>query len=365
MHEVRDAMIVAGGAGTRLWPLTATRPKPLVGFCGAPFLEGVLGRLAAAGVDRVFLVVGADPEPFRILDDAARTLGVRLEAVPEPEPLDTAGGVRSVVDRVRGSFLVLNGDILTDVDLRAVLATHRAAAAAASLVLTRVSDTSTFGVCVLEGTRIVDFVEKPPAGSLPDQDAVNAGTYVLEPDALRRFPLGRLSFERDVFPTLAAEGEHLEGIVSDALWADLGTPARYLAGHRAALAGEVAWPVLDDLPADEAGVRRAGDVLVSPHARLVGPVLLASGTVVEAGAEVGPDVVLAAGTRVAVGARIRDSVLGPANRVGPGAQLTSVVTGEGVRIGADARLTAGVVLGDHVVVPAGAELTREERIPPM
>jgi NDP-sugar pyrophosphorylase family protein len=352
--SVREAMIVAGGAGTRLRPLTDTVPKPLVPFCGEPFLVGVLHRLAAAGVERVWLVVGADPAPFVVLDPVAATLGLSLERVPEPEPLDTAGGVRSVIDRCEGSVLVLNGDVLTDVDLREVARRHEAARADASLVLTRVADTSTFGVCVLEGDRITGFVEKPPKGSLPGHDTVNAGTYVLEPSALQRFAAGRrLSFEREVFPGLVADGAHVQGIVSDAAWADLGTPERYLEGHRAALAGELRWPALDRVPADAEGVRRAEDVEVADDARLIGPILLARGVRIASGAVVGPDVVLGPGSHVGVGAEVVGSVLGADARIGARARVRGLATGRDVRLGAGVVVDGPVLAGDRAHVPDG------------
>jgi mannose-1-phosphate guanylyltransferase len=353
MTTVRDAMIVAGGAGTRLRPLTLTTPKPLLPFCGAPFLTGVIRRLAAVGVDRVLLVVGADTAPFEVLADAAAAHGVAVEAVPEPEPLDTAGGVRAALERIRGTFLVLNGDILTGVDLAAVTATHARAGAAATLVLTRVEDTSTYGVCVREGTRIVDFVEKPAPGSLPGQDTINAGTYVLEPDALARFPQGRLSFERTVFPGLVAAGEHVEGHVDDGVWADLGTPERFLHGHRLALDGQLTWPPLEDLPADAGGVRRAGDVQVAPDAVVTGPALLLPGARVAAGARVGPHVVLGRGATVGPGTRVADAVLFDGARLGADARVAGSLVGRGATVGDGALLTDDVVVGDGVAVPAG------------
>jgi NDP-sugar pyrophosphorylase family protein len=363
VSTVREAMIVAGGAGTRLLPLTRTTPKPLLPFCGAPFLEGVLRRLADAGVDRVFLVVGADTSPFFPLSRAAAGFGVTVEVVPEPEPLDTAGGVRSALDRVSGTFLVLNGDILTDVDLRAAIATHQDTAAAATLVLTQVEDTSAYGVCVREGSRIVDFVEKPAPGTLPGQDAINAGTYVLEPAALERFPLGRLSFERQVFPQLVASGAHVEGWASDAVWADLGTPDRFLEGHRLALDGQLTWPTLADLPADDRGVRRAAGVEVDPSAVLRGPLLLGRGVRIGASAEVGPHVTLGAGTEVGEGARLSDSVTFADVRVGPRVHASGLLAGVGAHIGADASLGREVVLGDGQRVEARALVEAGARLP--
>jgi len=361
--QVQEAMIVAGGAGTRLRPLTDTSPKPLLPFCGEPFLAGVLVRLAEAGVRRVWLVVGADPSPFMVLEPVARAHGMELESVPEPEPLDTAGGVRSAIERCEGSVFVLNGDVLTDVDLGAVGRGHLAAGADATLVLTRVEDTSTFGVCVLDGERITGFVEKPPPGTLPGQDAVNAGTYVLEPAALARFPLGRLSFERQVFPDLVAGGALVRGVVSDAAWADLGTPERYLEGHRLALSGALDWPTLAALPASADGVHRGADVEVAPSASVVGPALLAAGVSIGDGARIGPDVVLGAGCRIGAGATIVDSVLAAGTVVGAGATVDRLVAGEHARVADAAVIDGPVVLGDGALAPAGPTLGAGTRIP--
>ncbi|MFP4311768.1 MAG: sugar phosphate nucleotidyltransferase [Nitriliruptoraceae bacterium] len=362
--SVREAMIVAGGAGTRLRPLTDTVPKPLVPFCTEPFLAGVLHRLAAAGVDRVWLVVGADPAPFAVLEPVAARLGMTLEAVPEPEPLDTAGGVRAVIDRCEGSVLVLNGDVLTDVDLAEVARRHAAAGADASLVLTRVPDTSSFGVCVLEGDRITGFVEKPPPGTLPGHDTVNAGTYVLEPAALAAFPAGRpLSFEREVFPGLVADGARVQGIVSDAAWADLGTPERYLDGHRAALDGELDWPALDRHPADAAGIRRGRDVEVADSARLMGPVLLAEGVRVGPGARVGPHVVAGPGTVLGADVEVAASVLGEGTRLGPRGKLRHLATGSAAHLGADVVVTGPVLVADGARLPDGSVRGPSQHVP--
>ncbi len=360
---VREAMIVAGGIGSRLRPLTADVPKPLLPFCGEPFLAGVLTRLADAGIRRVWLVVGADPEPFAILQPAARGLGLTLEFVPEPTPLDTAGGVRSVIEECEGPTMVLNGDVLTDVDLAAVGQRHVDAGAAATLVLTRVSDTSAFGVCLLEGTRITGFVEKPAPGTLPGHDTVNAGTYVLEPDALVAFPHGPLSFERDVFPRMVAEGRHVEGVVSDAAWADLGTPERYLEGHRLALHGALGWPALTRFSADADGIRRAANAVVADGATLTGPLLLSEDVHVATGAHVGPDVVLAPGCVVEGEAVVTSSVLGPRTRIGAGARVHRLASGADVTVGERARLTGPVTVGAGVRIPAGDTLEPGSRVP--
>ena len=363
MATARDAVIVAGGRGTRLQPLTHDTPKPLVEFCGEPFLTGVLRRLAAVGVGRVLLVVGAETAPFEVLRPVAAELGLELESVPEPTPLDTAGGVRAVADRLRGPTIVCNGDILTDIDLAALVAHHVTQGATATIALTRVEDTASYGVCVREGTRIVDFVEKPPPGTLPGQDAVNAGTYVLEPSALLRFDPGRLSFERAVFPGLLADGERIEGFVWEGAWADLGTPERLRAGTRMALAGELHWPGVAAVPADEDGRRVAAGAEVAASATLDGPVLVLAGARVGEGAAVGPWVVLGAGTRIGAGATLRDSSLGSTTVVGDGVTATGLLTSPGVTVAAGLEVLGDTVLGEAVTVDAPAQLPIGTRIP--
>jgi mannose-1-phosphate guanylyltransferase len=361
--RIAEAMIVAGGAGTRLRPLTRSTPKPLLPFCGAPFLSGVIRRLAAVGVERVLLIVGPDPSPFEVLRSDARRHGVEVEAVPEPEPLDTAGGVREALDRVSGPFLVLNGDILTDVDVSAALEAHSRAAADATLVLTRVEDTSTFGVVVREGGRVRRFVEKPEPGTLPGHDTVNAGTYVLDPDALAQFPRGRLSFEREVFPRLLEQGAHIEGWVGSGVWADLGTPERFLEGHRLALDGALRWPSVEDLPERSPGVRCAESATVSPDARLERPVLIGAGARIEAGATVGPYVVLGEESRVGADAVLRDSVLFDGVSVGAQAVAHGLLAGHHARVGERASAPDGAVLGDGAVVADGERLPGAARRP--
>lgn len=361
--QVREAMIVAGGAGRRLWPLTRDTPKPLVEFCGAPFLVGVVRRLAAVGVERVLLVVGASTSPFAALDAEAERLGVRIEAVAEPEPLDTAGGVRSALDRVSGPFFVLNGDILTDLDLAALAAAHRESGAVATLALTRVDDPSSFGVCITQGSRITSFVEKPSPGEAGGHDTVNAGTYVLEPAVLASFDSGPLSFERDVFPGLLSAGHHLGAYVSPAPWADLGTPRRFLAGQRLVLDGEVVWPTTAGLARHSRGVLVGEAVEVAGSARLVGPCLLGDGAHVGAGATVGPYAVIGADARVGVGAVVRQAALGSGVHVGDSSHLEEAIVGPRAYLGTDTRLGGFALVAADERLAAGTTLVAGEHVP--
>lgn len=361
---IRDAAIVSGGKGTRLQPLTYDLRKELLPLCGIPFLAGVLRRLAAAGLTRVHLVVGADTQPFAILDPVADELGVSVDVIPEPEPLGTGGGLRSAAGRFDGPLLVLNGDILTDVPYAAVARRHVEAGADVTMVLTEVDDTSSYGVAVRDGTRITRFVEKPPRGSLPGHRTVNAGTYVVDPAVLLQHPEGRLSLERDVFPAVLDRGEHFEGVVWDGVWQDLGTPERYREGHRLALGGAMDWPSLHDVPEVEPGVRIAPDADVDADTTVVAPAMVLSGAKVAAGARVGPVTVVGRDCSVGPGAVLEGAVLHDRVEVGDAVVAPGLVAGRAARIQAGAAVGRDVVLGAGEVVTADAELADGERRPP-
>jgi mannose-1-phosphate guanylyltransferase len=362
MSTPSTALIVAGGRGTRLLPLTERVPKPMLPFCGAPFLAGLARRLGAAGVERIGLVVGADTAPFERLVGMLAPHGLEVFIVPEPSPLDTAGGVRAATRGLEEPVLVLNGDVLSDLDVAALCEHHASTSATATIALTRVVDTSTFGVCVLEEDRITAFVEKPAPGSLPGHDTINAGAYVLAAGALDRFAEGPLSFEREVFPVLLDAGERLTGHVHDGVWTDLGTPERLLAGQRIVLDGAMVWPPLDDLedlgelqgrPARE-GVRAGSDVRVAADARLDPPVVLGDGVSVGSGAAVGPYVVIAAGAHVGDGADIADSLVCERALISQRATLSETLVAE------DGRVAPRADVSRTIIPPPSVELTGGE-----
>lgn len=317
------ALILAGGEGTRLRPLTYTTPKSLLPICNRPFLEHQLRLMRSHDIDEAMLLTGYLADAFDPFVERMAEEGITLEVVREDKPLGTAGAVRNVLDRMDGTTIVFNGDVLTDLDLSALLGAHRANRAVATLTLTPVADASAYGLVPLdEAGRVMGFLEKPPPEVATKGGLINAGTYVLEPSVFAGVPAGEMwSFERQVFPSLVARGEPVFGFPSDAYWLDIGTPERYLQAHWDVLAGRSA--------TTEPIGRRTGDVLVADGARApagtLGPAVLGSRAVVEDGAEV-ERVVLLEGAVVTAGSVVRDAVLGP------GYRATGIARGTGAVI---------------------------------
>jgi mannose-1-phosphate guanylyltransferase len=287
------------------------------------------------------------------------TGGVRLRYLVEKEPLGTGGAVRHAADLARGVVFVLNGDILTDVDLAAMRRAHEARGAAVSLFLTRVVDPRPYGVVeVDEHGRIRRFREKPGPGEAVTVDTINAGVYLIDAALLHRMPAGRaVSIEREFFPALIADGVPCYGWVAPAYWRDIGSPAAYRAAQMDLLEGRVRTDLAPPgTPRD--GVWLAADALVE-GAVLAGPAVVGAGARLEAGARVGPRAVLGARCRIGAGARVRDSVLWDDVEVGPGASLEACVVAGAARIGPRARVGPDVVLAPGAVVAEGARVDAE------
>ena len=324
-----QAIVLVGGEGTRLRPLTSDVPKPAVTLVDRPFLAYAIEWLAAHGVTEVVLACGFLPDVLReALDDEERHAGVTITYVAEPEPLGTAGAIRFVAEALGGRleerFLALNGDVLADLDLSGLLRAHEARGAVATIGLHPVADSSAYGLvrCDEEG-QVLEFLEK--AGeAVPGE--INAGAYVLERSVLDLVPGGRaVSIEREVFPRLVGEG--LCGLLLDGYWMDIGTPERYLQASWDILEGRVETEVeptspgrLVDATADvDAGARLGARAVVSPGCRI------------EAGAEVS-EAVLLAGCTIGADARVERSILAPGATVAAGAQLANAVVGRDERV---------------------------------
>ncbi len=297
-----------------------------------------------------------------LVDEVRRTMGdgrdhgVRLGYAVETEPLGTAGGVRNAVDLAGGLVVVLNGDILTDVDLTAMLRFHAERGSRATLYLTRVADPTQYGLVELAADgRIRAFVEKPD----PDRvttDTVNAGAYVLDHSVVMAIPTDRpVSIERETFPGLLRDGVPFFGWVSGTYWLDIGSPAKYRQGQLDLLAGKVA---TDVKPAGGGADRRfiAPAVTIAPDATAIAPCVIGPGTKLEPGSRVGPNAVLGTSCAIGPGARIEGAILWDNVNVGPGAVLRDCIIGSGVSIGAKAQLGFTAVVEGNAVVPADARL---------
>ncbi|MEA2431712.1 MAG: mannose-phosphate guanylyltransferase [Thermoleophilaceae bacterium] len=336
-----QALVLAGGEGTRLRPLTLTLPKPVIPLAGRPFLTFMLDWLRSHGVDEVLLSCGyRSHDVERVLGDIHG--GMRLRYVVEDQPLGTAGPLRLAADAgvLAERVLVLNGDCLTDIDLTAELAQHEATGAVATLALVAVEDTASYGVVpTLEDGQVEAFLEKQP-GPAPT-NRINAGAYVLEREVVERVPPGRaVSIEREVFPELVGHG--LYGYLSDGFWIDIGTPERYLQATYDLLAGRVE----SELPPRD----ETASLIYEPC--------------ITSGARIGPLSVLGRHCSVGDGSMVERSVLHDSVRVGRDCEVVESVLAEGVRVGDGARIGPDAVVGEGAVVEAGAFIGPGSRVEP-
>jgi mannose-1-phosphate guanylyltransferase len=355
-----QALILAGGEGTRLRPLTSTIPKPVVPLVGRPFISYMLRWLHEHGVKDVILGCGFMADQVRAVLGDGSGLGIRLRYLEEPRPLGTGGALKFAEDLLDDRFFMLNGDVLTDIDLTEQLAQHERTGARATLALYPVEDPSAYGLVRLDADGSVnDFVEKPGPEEL-DTNLISAGAYILERDVLDGMaPAGtNISIERDVFPTLIGRG--LYGYEASGYWLDIGTPDRYLKGTYDILEGKVNTDVGRQL-------RGSGLVLVDGakvDGRVVAPVLVGSGSSIAARALVGDRSVLGEGVTVGVGARVESSVLLDGVSVGASTTINGSIVGRDVMIGDHCHIGGGVVVGERVKIGSGNMLAAGARIFP-
>ncbi len=365
-----QALILAGGEGTRLRPLTSTVPKPVVSLAGRPFITFMLEWLRSHGVDEAILSCGFMAEGVREVLGDGRALGVTLRYVEEPEPLGTGGALKFAQERLHDRFLMLNGDVLTDIDLTAQLAQHERTGARATLALIGVDDPSAYGLVRRRADLSVsEFLEKPNADEI-DTNLVNAGAYVLERSVLDEIaPAGtRSSIERDVFPRLVNHG--LYGYEASGYWLDIGTPGRYLQATYDILEGEVATTIgraisehrgilCAEPGAAPDGVLHAPVVIgagcrIAPDATIAGPTVLGDGVTVQAGAHVDSSVLLD-GAVVGTRTRLSRCVVGSRTTIGSGCRLDEeTVLGADVRVGAGNVLRGGIRIFPGVQIPDAA-----------
>jgi NDP-sugar pyrophosphorylase family protein len=343
------AIMLAGGKGTRLRPLTIHTPKPIVPIFERPFLHYQLDLLKQVpAIDEVILSLNYQPRRIEEIFGDGSDAGLNIRYVVEPAPLGTAGAVRYAGESLHESVVVFNGDVLTNVDLNAVLALHRERKAKATIVLTPVDNPTAYGLVETdERGNVQRFLEKPK----PDEitcDTINAGIYVLEPDTFDRIPKDTpWSIERSFFPSLIERGETFVAYVYRGYWIDIGTPEKYTQVHRDVMDGRFRMPPFTDGPAT---------TWVSPQARveegavLTGPCYVDDGAVVKSGARIGPYSVIGRQCHIEEGAAIEQSILWSSSRVSQEAVVRRSILGRHCHIGRNVSIEDGAVLGDKSVV---------------
>jgi NDP-sugar pyrophosphorylase family protein len=354
--DLVQAVVLVGGEGTRLRPLTLETPKPMVPVMNMPFLERTLRRLKDAGIDDVILPAGYLPDAITSHFGDGSALGLRIRYVIEETPLGTAGALKNVEQFIDGPFFVLNGDVLTSLDLRAMLEYHRKQGGVGMLHLIHVEDPSPFGAVVHDASgRIQQFIEKPPRETAPTNE-INAGTYLLEREVLDRIPAGRnVSIERETFPALIKAGDRpLYAFTTDDYWIDLGKPEAYLGAHRDIFEGAMPLGLTPDV--DGPGRETIPASAVRP------PVFVGLGCRVAPDAVVGPYTVLGDGCEVGSGAVVLDSLLWDRVVVGADAHVEKAIVASRARIGAGARIGHGAVIGHDAEIAAGAEIAANARV---
>jgi len=355
------AVVLVGGEGTRLRPLTIRTPKPLLPIAGQPFLERQLAWLARHGVTEVVLALGYLPDAFVAHLPEGEFAGVRIRYAVEPEPLGTAGGIRfaATAAGIDERFLVCNGDVLTTLDVGALVRFHADRGAEATIHLTRVDDPSPFGVVpTFDDGEVKAFVEKPPAGTAPS-NWINAGTYVLEPSVLERIPAElTVSIERETFPRMLEDRCRLFARGTDDYWLDIGTPEKFLQANSDALRGAVGLPPLPGASEIAPGVWAENGYALARDVAVAAPALLGAECVVDRGARIA-DATISAGSNVGPGAVVTGAVLLDGARVESGARVDRSIVGAGAVVDAGASVGGCSVIGPGAHVAAGATLDGE------
>jgi mannose-1-phosphate guanylyltransferase/phosphomannomutase len=343
------ALIMAGGEGTRLRPLTLSQPKPMLPVVNRPLMHHVIELLRRHGFDDITVTVAYRGEALRTHFGTGADLGVRLHWVTEVAPLGTAGSIRGAVGAGDETLLVISGDVITDIDLSAVVDFHRRHGAELTVALQARPDPLDFGMAVLnEDATVERFVEKPTRGQVLG-DAVNTGIYVLEPSIVERIPRDRpVDLSGEVFPQLLADRRAVFGCRVGGYWEDVGTVDAYRRVHRDLLAGRVALDIDGFALAD--GLWLGEGAAIDPRARITGPAVVGPDCRVEAGAEIGPDTVLGRNVHVGPDASIEGSIVHDHVYIGPGVHLRGCVVGRRSRLRRGARLDDGSVLGDDCLV---------------
>ncbi len=345
-----DAVILVGGQGTRLQPLTLSAAKPMLPTAGVPFLEHLLSRIRAAGITHVVLGTSYKAQTFAEYFGDGGAFGLDIEYVVEDVPLGTGGAIRNVADRLRAeTAMIFNGDVLSGLDLTALLRTHWDKDADVTLHLVEVPDARAFGSVPTDANgRVTAFLEK---SENPPTKQINAGCYVFKRSVLEQIPAGRVvSVERETFPGLLAAGAVVAGHVDSTYWLDLGTPAAFVTGSADLVRGVAPTAALPGAPGEALVLEGA---MVDPSATITGGSTVGRSVLVDRDASVDRSVVFD-GARIGPGARVSGSVVGSQARIDAGAVVADAVIGDRAVVGAGCELLAGIRVWPDVELPAGS-----------
>jgi len=347
MKEVK-AIILVGGEGTRLRPLTSSVPKPMVPVLNIPFLEHVFKHLHDHGIRDIVLALCYLPDNIQSYFGNGSAFDINLAYVVEGFPLGTAGAVKNVADHIDSTFLVLNGDVYTDLDVTSMVALHKDRSAVATIALTPVEDPSAYGVVDTNADgRVKSFIEKPKREEAPS-NMINAGIYVLEPEVLRHVkPQAFCMFENYLFPLLLDSDEPVYAYPSDAYWIDIGTPEKYASLNQHLLTGECG---IDD------------NCSIDSSATITGAVQFGRNCVIESSVTIGGPTVIGDDCVIKRGTVIKKAIIWPGTTVEEGAKIENSIVGDGCNIGAGACVVDGVVLGGKVVVGSGCVISCNVRV---
>jgi NDP-sugar pyrophosphorylase family protein len=342
------AILLAGGKGTRLRPLTLHIPKPIVPIFNRPFLHYQLDLLKQVpGIAEVILSLNYQPRRIEEVFGNGSEIGLPIRYLVEPSPLGTGGAIKFAEPHLDGPVVVFNGDVLTEIDLNAVIRLHRERRSKATIVLTPVDNPTAYGLVETEADGSVRrFLEKPN----PDEitcDTINAGIYVLEPETFDRIPKDtNYSIERSYFPSLVERGETFVAYVYRGYWIDIGTPAKYMQVHRDIMDGTFSATPFAGAPARA----HTDGARIEDQAHVVGPCFLDEGVVVKAGAHVAPHTVLGRQCHVEEGAHVEGAIVWPNSWIGRDARVESAILGRNCHVGRNVSVRPGTVLGDKSVI---------------
>lgn len=357
------AVVMAGGQGTRLRPLTSNQPKPMVPIANKPTAQHILDLLARHGIDDVIMTVAFLPQVIRNHFGDGSSLGMHIEYSVEETPLGTAGSVKNAESALDDTFIVISGDALTDFDLTAIVDFHRTREALVTIALKSVENPLEFGVVIVdENGRIERFLEKPGWGQV-FSDTINTGIYVLEPQVLDHIPVGEpYDFSHQLFPRLFEQRKPLYGVLCDGYWQDVGSLEQYIEANRDALDGKVNLQI--------PGVRLRGNVWIGQGVDLdtldniAGPAVIGNYAKIDPSAVIGSHTVLGTNVVVRAGAHVADAIVGDNSYLGAGSRITGAVLGNSVDVRANAAIAAGAVIGDQSSVGEGALVGNNVKVYP-